>query len=413
MSRKNILWLAGIIGMALLAFVSYRVGARTNNMSDFNVFWQAGENYGDGVSLYKQIGGACRYIYPPFAAMLFRVLALFNMQTAASIWCFVNFLLWFGIFYYIRTLLRLCNISKRNITISLWAGVILSARYFLYHITFIQMNELVMLMSLAGVKALIEKKEPKAMGLLVVATFIKIIPVFLLLWALTKTKLRGYLFAAVFALLCLGLPILMRGPAKGVNDIKEYVQTFLGPAVNGNVEVDVENQGIVSALYKVFTVNECATKYGYFIKELPAATLQIISRSLLVLCYAAYASVLFYSRFKWKAISALEVSFIMLFTLLVTSVSWEYHYVSMGFVFTILMAQYLSATKEQRSILYPLLGIVFIVDIIGASTVGFDLFYKSCGYSFVTLLALVMAVFHFYCLFSKSRNYPVFNTPTT
>lgn len=142
----------------MLAFASYKIGATSSISSDFNAFWQAGKNYGDGIPLYSQIGGASRYIYPPFAAMLFRLLALFSLQTAGAIFCFINFQLWACVFYFTRAILRLCNMQARQINLSLLAGFILSFRYFLYHIHFIQMNEIVLVMSLAGIKALIERK---------------------------------------------------------------------------------------------------------------------------------------------------------------------------------------------------------------------------------------------------------------
>lgn len=378
-------------------------------MSDFNVFWQAGKNYGDGVSLYQQIGGACRYIYPPFAAMLFRFFSLFSLQTAAAIYCFVNFILWVGIFYYTRAILRLFNIPERNITISLWAGFILSFRYFLYHLNFIQMNELMLLMSLAAIKALADKKNILAIGLLVVATFIKIIPIFLLIWALSKSKWRNYIYAIGFVLICFSLPVVTRGIDRGVQDIKEYYETFLAPFKEGRVEVGIENQGLASALYKVFTVTDGGTKYGYFITELSLPTLKLITKVITLLLLLLYGAVLIYSKYIRKSVSLLEISFILLFTHLVSGVAWEYHFVSFGFVFTVLFAQFLNATKKERYIFYPLLFFAFVNDIIGSSTVGFAMYYKSCGYSLLTIMTFMVAIFQAWCFFSKRRNYPVIN----
>lgn len=239
------------------------------------------------------------------------------------------------------------------------------------------------------------------------ATFIKIIPVFLLLWALSKSKWKTYFYATIFTIFCLALPMLIRGINMGVQDLKDYYTAFLGPVANGRVEVGVENQGLSSALYKVFTVTDDGTKYGYFITELQPSMLNFISKGLLLLLLATYISVLIYSRFVRKEISALEISFTLLFTLLVTGVTWEYHFVSYGFVFTVLYAQFLHATKKGKYIFYVLLALAFINDIIGASTVGYPFFYKSCGYNFLTLLALILAIFQAWCIFSKNRNYPV------
>ena len=62
-----------IIGLFIIVFaiVSIISGRDISLQADFTVFWQAGKNYINGVSLYSQIGGTERYIYPPFAAMCF------------------------------------------------------------------------------------------------------------------------------------------------------------------------------------------------------------------------------------------------------------------------------------------------------------------------------------------------------
>ena len=57
---------------AVLVFmVVYSItnGMRVGLASDFNVFWNAGKNFASGADMYSRVGGAERYIYPPFAAM--------------------------------------------------------------------------------------------------------------------------------------------------------------------------------------------------------------------------------------------------------------------------------------------------------------------------------------------------------
>ncbi len=80
-----------IIGFIFLSIIT---GRDVNIHGDFTVFWQAGKNYINGVSLYSQIGGAERYIYPPFAATCFQLLALFSLHKAAALFCFCNLMFW-------------------------------------------------------------------------------------------------------------------------------------------------------------------------------------------------------------------------------------------------------------------------------------------------------------------------------
>ncbi len=411
MNKRNLGWILFFVIECFFLFASFQIAAATNTTSDFNVFWQAGKNYGDGVSLYQQIGGACRYIYPPFAAMLFRFFSLFSLKTAAVIFAFVNFQLWIGIFYYTRAIINRCNLSKRNINISLLAGLILSARYFIYHVHFIQMNELVLLLSLIGVKAFIDKKNMVAALLLVVASFIKITPILILIWILSKSNWRIYLYTLLFAIACIILPLLMRGMDTGLTDIKEYYQTFLGPFMNGRVETGNENQGLNSALYKVFSPTPEGIQFGYFIKEIPASTLSIISKILTLTVLLVFTIVLGYARFIRKTISVLEISIVLLITLLISGVTWEYHFVSLSFVFAVLSAQFLNASSKEKPAFYILLLFALANAIIGSSTIGMLLYRKTCGFSFLTILALAIAVLQVYYFFKKDKNYLAISAP--
>lgn len=54
--------------LSICTFLSITIARETGVASDFNVFWTAGNNFLHGNALYSGIGGACRFIYPPFAA---------------------------------------------------------------------------------------------------------------------------------------------------------------------------------------------------------------------------------------------------------------------------------------------------------------------------------------------------------
>src|ERR1700758_4361914 len=91
-----------IIGLFIFVFAILSIisGRDLSLQADFTVFWQAGKNYINGVSLYSQIGGAERYIYPPFAAMCFQLFALFSLHQAGALFCFCNLLFWVMIIYF-------------------------------------------------------------------------------------------------------------------------------------------------------------------------------------------------------------------------------------------------------------------------------------------------------------------------
>src|SRR6185312_12611417 len=80
-------WKYSLLWIALFAFVVVYSILNSRSIridSDFTVFWTAGHNFTSGADLYNRTGGAERYIYPPFAAMLFQLFALVPLKVAAS-----------------------------------------------------------------------------------------------------------------------------------------------------------------------------------------------------------------------------------------------------------------------------------------------------------------------------------------
>ncbi|MEO8762292.1 MAG: glycosyltransferase family 87 protein [Bacteroidia bacterium] len=389
------------LSVAILAFIvfavcSYFIGKSIVIYADFTVFWQAGKNYLSGVSLYSGIGGAERYIYPPFAAMCFQLLALFSLHQAAAIYCFINFLFWVMIIYYTKQILLLTGFNPKQINYALLIAFGLSFRYFLYHITFVQMNETVLLLSLAGVYNFLIGKRNVAITLLVVATFIKIIPIFILIWLLSKCNYKQYAIAFVGFVVCIALPLLMRGLTQGFIDLQEYYTSFLEPFQHGRVEPKLQNYGLSAALYKVFSVTDDGNKYQYIITLLSTQTIHIIYKSIIVFLLIGFILIVWPFKAKNNPIYIHEICFILMFTHLLSGITWEYHLVSLFFVIAVLVLDYFNADKKHKW-LYYLLGIFLLFNaIIGTDTVGRYLYYKSCGFSLLTWLLLVLAIYALY-----------------
>ena len=374
----------------MFSIISIIVGRDISLQADFTVFWQAGKNYINGVSLYSRIGGAERYIYPPFAAMCFQLLALTSLHKSAALFCLCNLLLWVLIIYYTRQIMILLMPQNIHLKQALIIAFVLSFRYFLYHTWFIQMNELVLLLSLAGVYNYLVKKDEYAIMLLVIATFIKIIPLFILIWVLSKSNYKNYLRTIFYSLLCITIPLLIRGIHQGVIDLQEYYITFLQPFQEGRVEPKLQNYGLSAALYKVFSYTADGDKYRYIITLLPNTTIQLIYKSISILLLASFAGMLIYSRLKKAKASAFEISFVLLFTHLISGITWEYHLVSLFFVIAVLASDYFNTKNKSRWAFYLLGFLLFFNLIIGGDTVGYYLYYKSCGSSLLTWLLLLL-----------------------
>src|SRR5246127_347885 len=378
-----------IIGFTALSII---VGRDVNIRGDFTVFWQAGKNYINGVSLYSQIGGAERYIYPPFAAMCFQLFALFSLHQAGALFCFCNLLFWVMIIYYTQKIILQLAPQSTHVKWALFIGFILSFRYFLYHTWFIQMNELVLLLSLAAVYNHLVKKDHYAIPLVVIATFIKIIPLFILVWILSKSNLKNYIRAFIYSVICIAAPLVLRGVHQGVIDLQEYYITFLQPFQEGRVEPKLQNYGLSAALYKVFSYTADGEKYNYIITILPTATINLIYKCIILFLLAAFAGMLIYGRLKKAPVSLYEISFILMFTNLVSGITWEYHLVSLFFVASIVALDYFNS-KTNKIVIYILGFLLFFNLIIGADTVGYYLYYKSCGGSLLTWMLLLLSIY--------------------
>jgi hypothetical protein len=385
-----------IIGLFIIGFtaLSIIVGRDVNIRGDFTVFWQAGKNYINRVSLYSQIGGAERYIYPPFAAMCFQLFALFRLHQAAALFCFCNLLFWVMIIYYTLKIILQIAPQSTHIKQALLIGFILSFRYFLYHIWFVQMNELVLLLSLAAIYNHLLKKDNYAIPLVVVATFIKIIPLFILIWILSKSNYKNYLRAVMYTTICIVIPLLLRGFHQGIIDLQDYYVTFIQPFKEGRVEPEIQNYGLSAALYKVFSYTADGAKYHYIITILPSATISLIYKGIITLLLLAFIGMLIYIRLKKASVSLFEISFTLLFTHLVSSITWEYHLVSLFFVVSVMAIDYFNSKNKNRIVFY-LLGFLLVFNlIIGGDTVGYYLYNISCGCSLLTWLLLLLCIYN-------------------
>jgi hypothetical protein len=85
--------------VSLMIFLAIRKGLSEDQHGDFYIFWSAGLNFLQGRVLYAQIGGAEEFLYPPFAPMIFQILAWIPFNIAACIFSFFNLAGWFGVLF--------------------------------------------------------------------------------------------------------------------------------------------------------------------------------------------------------------------------------------------------------------------------------------------------------------------------
>ena len=379
---------------ALFVFISMNMGNGLKLQADFTVFWQAGKNFSNNLGLYERIGGAERFIYPPFAAMIFQVFGLFSLQTAGAIWAFVNLLMWLMLVRVLREVFRFTNIPEKLINRSLLFAFLLSFRYFWYHLMFMQMNVLVLLLSMWGLLFFLKKNNAASIACLVIATGIKVLPIIFLVWILSKMNIKYWLTALLFAFILIGLPIIWRGLQLGIQDLNDYYVSFLEPFQQGRVEPKLQNYALSAAIYKWFVPLSISSPYFSPIIQLSPQLVGLIYKVILIVFVLFFLSVLAYSRFIIKKVSLNELGFILLFTHLISGITWEYHLVSLLVVYAIYFANEDSEKKSWKRIgnYFLLLFMVFNA-IVGMDTVGKHAYYMACGYSFLTVLMVVLLIY--------------------
>ena len=393
------------IVLGLFVFISIKMGSGLKLQADFTVFWQAGKNFSNNLGLYERIGGAERFIYPPFAAMLFQFFGLFSLQTAGAIWAFVNLIMWLMLVHVMREVFRFTNLSEKLINRSILIAFILSFRYFWYHLMFMQMNVLVLLLSMMGLLFFLRKNTMAAIACLVIATGIKVLPIIFLGWMLSKMNMKQWFVAILFAFIVVILPFIWRGWNLGIQDLNDYYISFLEPFQQGRVEPKLQNYALSAALYKWFVPLTIASPYFSPIIELNIHWVGIVYKVLLIISIVIYFIMLIYSRFVIKKISLHELSFILLLTHLISGITWEYHLVSLMIVYAVYFTfERSSLNPIQKVGYYSMLVFMIFNAIVGMDTVGKQAYYMSCGYSFLTILMIVLLVHSIRNVFRPSNN---------
>jgi hypothetical protein len=397
-NKLKFAWYKALISIVIgvFVFISMNMGNGLKLQADFTVFWQAGKNFSNNLGLYERIGGAERFIYPPFAAMLFQVFGLFSLQTAGAIWAFLNLMMWLMLVHVTRELFRFTKLSDNAINRAMIIAFVLSFRYFWYHLMFMQMNVLVLLLSMLGLLFFLRKNNTAAIASLVIATGVKVIPIVFLVWILSKMHPKIWFKAIVLAFPILVLPIIWRGWHLGIQDLNDYYVSFLEPFQQGRVEPKLQNYALSAALYKWFVPLSVSSPYFSPIVRMSADSVALIYKVLLVLSISSFFFLLAYSRFVIQKISVHEISFLLLFTHLISGITWEYHLVSLFVVYAVYFSTEKRAKNSiQKTMSFLLLACMIFNAIVGMDTVGKQAYYMSCGYSFLTLLMLILLIYSF------------------
>ena len=313
----------------LLAIVFSVIQARLQDSSgDPYIFWAAGGKFMNGQALYEPIAGAQEFIYPPVAALLFQLLALMPFPVAVGVFTFFNFASWLVLLGLTYRILEI-YFPQSPLRTALIIGFVATIRYFWHNIVWVNVNELVALLSIGGLYFYLEKKQSIGLGLLTLAMWLKVMPILIIgvlfirrPWQTTVPVLG---FSALFILMGIGF----RGLDQGVQDYFDFWTVAFKPfLLDGRVYTDWIAFGLSATLSKLLMahpdVNGIKFNIASWSPEL-VGKISLILRLIVITLVYVYTWV---SR-KQKQLPLAIIPLIFSAILLVSGVSWEGHHVTL------------------------------------------------------------------------------------
>jgi alpha-1,2-mannosyltransferase len=388
--RRLILALV-LIGLPVGILLSLPVGRRQHVGDDFHVFWQAGRNFATGAPLYHDsLPGARPLKYPPFAALVFTPLALFPLPVAGVLMSLINLALWVAAVWLTREILRRTGPPGR-LRLALIVGFLLSAQYFLDNFHHVQMNEVTFVLALLGIKAYLDGRDLAAAGSFVVATAIKITPVFFVAWLVIRGRRRAGLAVIPLAVACLVVPLLLRGPARGADELREYYHVFLEKHQHGEIESYSAGQNLAAMVNKMTLPPENSGGESYRWAPTSERTAQLLYRALWCAVLLLFLVGLVRLRLRRAPVTAVEPAMVFAAALLLSPITFTTHLVPLLYIFAVVLAVPFGRLGLATRALAALVGVGMLVcGVSGRDVVGGALYLAVGGYSVCawTLLAL-------------------------
>ena len=362
--------------------------------TDFHVFWQAGYDFAHGLPLYQPLEGARSFIYPPFAAQVFQLLSLFPLKVSAWLFymasvCLIGVAAWLS-----RDIVARLRGQERRV-VPLVLALLFSAEFLINNLDHVQVNLLVFVLCLLGVRAFLTQREAAAGGWIVAATAIKLTPLFFALWAVIRGNRRTLAAVAGFGVLALIFPMIQRGFPQGITDLRAYYQAFLHQFAAGAVVTNYRNQNLAAMVYRALVPGSSGDTPPYDYAYLASMEIwaPVVYRVLAGGILAVFLLHLIRLRTAAKPIGALEIASVFLASHLLSGITWKAHLVTLLFVFYAFFS--LRRERMSRALRVPLLvawGGIALVGL-GRDVVGARVHHYLAGYSvFVWVMLLLFGV---------------------
>lgn len=374
-ARRTLVLGVGVLAIGLM--LSVRQGLRQQVGHDFPVFWQAGRNFITGSPLYHDyLPGARQFKYPPFAAFVFQILGVFPLRTAAVLFSLLNLMLW-GVAVYLTREIVARTFPARNPTLlPLILAIVLSAQFFLDNFHHVQVNGLILVLILFGVRAYLNQQDLRAAACIVSATAIKLTPIFFMAWLVVRGRRPAVLAVVPIALACVVIPLLVRGPATGAAELVEYYHSFLEGHQHAQVGSYTAGQNLAALVNRITRPAQDPEHASSIHLAVSERTAQLAYRGLWLGLLLLFIIRLVQLRIQRAPISAFELTLIFLTSLLLSPITFTTHLVSLLFVFYTFLAVRLGDLSLLEKAVAALLFLAMMVTgLTGRDLVGTDAYW--------------------------------------
>ena len=139
--RRVLLTLAYLL--VLVPWSVIRGSRETVSHSDVGAFWLEGQYFLTGQPLFDLPPGVRGPAYPPFAGMVFQLLALLPLKVSAVLLCILNGLLIPVAVVLTKSIFDTLHPERNRATWPLAVAVVLSLQFFLNNMNLISVNEII------------------------------------------------------------------------------------------------------------------------------------------------------------------------------------------------------------------------------------------------------------------------------
>lgn len=210
----------------LLAVFSIIRALKKGDDSDFYVFWSAGKHFFSYHELYFLADRDRQFLYPPFAATLFGILAVFPFKVATVLFALFNLLLTVASFVLSKHIVQyFMKVKLKPQVIAL--SILFTINIVFNNLIYLQVNLVVVVMALLFIYHYLRGNTMLAALFIGAAVCFKVTPVLFVAWIFFRANWRLFIYTMLSIAAFVLLPLLMRGYNLGMYDINQFIDTLI------------------------------------------------------------------------------------------------------------------------------------------------------------------------------------------